>query len=147
MDAAIQSGMLRTLTGRVEQVSGVADRVRLSIRGGNGLSFLTVAHAVNCTGPSRDYRSVGSALLTGLLEQRIVQQTPLGGLVCNSAGALQDDTGNWSPTLYAIGPMRWGSLFETTAIPEIRHQAAELAYFLVEQVTGLDMRVEAVNGN
>lgn len=147
MDAAIQSGMLRTLTGRVEQVSGVADRVRLSIRGGNGLSFLTVAHAVNCTGPSRDYRSVGSALLTDLLEQRIVQQTPLGGLVCNSAGALQDDTGNWSPTLYAIGPMRWGSLFETTAIPEIRHQAAELAHFLVEQMTGLDMRVEAVNGN
>ncbi|GBR11677.1 FAD/NAD(P)-binding protein [Gluconobacter frateurii] len=147
IDADIQLGTLRTLKGRVEQVSGVADRVRLSIRGRNGLSSLTVAHAVNCTGPSRDYRAVGSALLTGLLEQGVVQQTPLGGLVCNSAGALQDETGSWSTTLYALGPMRWGALFETTAIPEIRQQAAELAHFLVEQVAGLDVRFEPVNGN
>lgn len=147
IDADIQSGTLRTLKGRVEQVSGVADRVQLSIQGRNGLSSLIVAHAVNCTGPSRDYRAVGSALLTGLLEQGIVQQTPLGGLVCNSAGALQDETGSWSATLYALGPMRWGTLFETTAIPEIRQQAAELAHFLVEQVAGLDVRFEPINGN
>ncbi|OAG74168.1 oxidoreductase [Gluconobacter japonicus] len=147
IDADIQLGTLRTLKGRVEQVSGVADRVRLSIQGRNGLSSLTVAHAVNCTGPSRDYRAVGSALLTGLLEQGVVQQTPLGGLVCNFAGALQEESGSWSTTLYALGPMRWGTLFETTAIPEIRQQAAELAYFLVEQVAGLDVRFEPVNGN
>ncbi|GAN90367.1 hypothetical protein Gbfr_014_001 [Gluconobacter frateurii M-2] len=146
LDVEIRSDTLTTLKGRVEHVSAVADRVQIGIQGSNGLSSLTVAHAVNCTGPSRDYRAVGSALLTGLLEQGIVRQTSLGGWVCNSDGALQDRTGNWSTTLYALGPMRWGTLFETTAIPEIRQQAAELAHILAEQVAVLGGRFEASSG-
>lgn len=147
LDADIRSGTLVTLKGRVEHVEAAADRVQLSIQGADGLSSLTVDHAVNCTGPSRDYRAVGSALLTDLLEQGRVQQTPLGGLVCNSAGALQDRRGAWSTTLYALGPMRWGTLFETTAMPEIRQQAAELANVLAKQMSDLRARFEAIQGN
>ncbi|WP_418610587.1 FAD/NAD(P)-binding protein [Gluconobacter cerinus] len=134
LDQETEAGTLKTLKGRVEQVSAVSGGVRLSIQGAERLRCLDVDHAVNCTGPSRDYRTVGSALLTGLLETGWATQTPLGGLVCDDRGALQDASGRWSTSLYAIGPMRWGTVFETTAIPEIRQQAAELAYHLAAQV-------------
>ncbi len=42
-------------------------------------------------------------------------------------GRLLDHAGRPDPALLAIGPLRRGSQWETTAIPEIRAQAAQLA--------------------
>lgn len=41
-------------------------------------------------------------------------------------GALIDRNGRSSARLYAIGPVRYGTLIETTAIPDIREQATAL---------------------
>ena len=42
-------------------------------------------------------------------------------------GELLDEEGRVVPGLYAVGPPRKGTLYESTAIPEIRTQAAEVA--------------------
>ncbi|MQR98035.1 hypothetical protein GFJ39_02270 [Gluconobacter sp. AC10] len=69
----------------------------------------------------------------GLLADGMVCETALGGLHCREDGALTDAVGRCSGDLFALGPMRWGTLFETTAIPEIRRQAADLAVLLKER--------------
>jgi uncharacterized NAD(P)/FAD-binding protein YdhS len=46
-------------------------------------------------------------------------------------GAVIDRQGGVMPWLYAIGPTRVGGLLETTAVPEIREQAAALATTLL----------------
>ncbi len=42
-------------------------------------------------------------------------------------GALLDAAGRPSPGLFTLGPPRRGDLWESTAIPEIRGQARDLA--------------------
>jgi hydroxyacylglutathione hydrolase len=49
------------------------------------------------------------------------------GLNTAKDGALIDAHGVSSKLLYALGPLRKGNLWESTAVPEIRVQAAELA--------------------
>jgi uncharacterized NAD(P)/FAD-binding protein YdhS len=57
-----------------------------------------------------------------------VRPGPLGlGLDHDSRGVLLDSAGAPSTLLSTIGPMRKGRLWETTAMPEIRGQALELA--------------------
>lgn len=52
----------------------------------------------------------------------------------NEAGALLDVNGRPSQLLFALGPPRKGCLWETTAVPEIRAQAAELAEGLLRSL-------------
>ena len=64
-----------------------------------------------------------------------VTPSPLNiGVAVAANGALIDADGQASQRLSAIGPVRYGTLIETTATPEIRTQAAELAkLFTIEQ--------------
>jgi glyoxylase-like metal-dependent hydrolase (beta-lactamase superfamily II) len=53
------------------------------------------------------------------------------GLDVSPDGALIDVHGAASDLLYAIGPVRKGTLWETIAVPELRVQASELSKLLV----------------
>jgi uncharacterized NAD(P)/FAD-binding protein YdhS len=82
---------------------------------------------VNCTGPSTDITRSTDPLLLALRERGLVTPDPLflgidtldGGEVVGESGV----TGG----VYAVGPPRKGTLWESTAIPEIRAQAASVA--------------------
>jgi uncharacterized NAD(P)/FAD-binding protein YdhS len=50
------------------------------------------------------------------------------GLETTSNGALINADGTAWENIFAIGPMRKGTLWETTSVPEIRSQAASLAH-------------------
>jgi uncharacterized NAD(P)/FAD-binding protein YdhS len=83
---------------------------------------------INCAGPEDDVRRIDSAPLAPMLAAGTISPDPLGlGLDATLDGALLDATGTPSPNLHAVGPLRKGSLWETTAIPEIRRQADDLA--------------------
>jgi uncharacterized NAD(P)/FAD-binding protein YdhS len=93
---------------------------------------LRVARVINCTGPEADCRKLDDALLSSLRRQRLARPDPLFlGLDVSDDGALIDAHGEPSDFLYAVGPARKGRLWETTAVPEIRQQVAELAKHLV----------------
>ena len=49
------------------------------------------------------------------------------GLDSTVTGGVVGDDGRVVPGLYAVGPPRKGTLWESTAVPEIRTQAAEVA--------------------
>jgi len=86
---------------------------------------------LNCTGAGTDPRRSSDPLPMNLLARGLARPGPCG------LGFATDDTGRLRPAtaataaaaaaVWAIGPLRRGELFESTAIPEIRAQAAALA--------------------
>jgi uncharacterized NAD(P)/FAD-binding protein YdhS len=107
---------------------------RLRRRGQAGEEVLHVQHVVNCTGPEGAITR-GHPLLKGLVEAGQVCPDVLGmGLATDAHGALVDASGHASGRLYTLGPPRRGELWETTAVPEIRGQARELAEHLLQRL-------------
>lgn len=92
---------------------------------------LVVDRVINCTGPALDYAKVELPLVDQLRADGWLVPDPLGlGIRTTRDGQLIDVHGDPTPGLYTLGPPRVGSLWESTAIPEIRSQAAALAALL-----------------
>jgi uncharacterized NAD(P)/FAD-binding protein YdhS len=117
-------GQLRVRAGGVRDVR--ADGSGLAVTDTDG-TVRRYAAVVNCTGPGRLPHAAGP-LVRDLLEAGIVAPGPHGlGLGVDDGGRLLDRSGRAHPRLWTIGPLRRGHAWETTAVPEIRAQAAELA--------------------
>lgn len=83
---------------------------------------------VNATGPASDITRTGDPLLRDLFGRGLARPDPLRlGLDATPGGAPLDAAGRPSGTLFTLGPTLRGLWYETTAIPEIRTQAAALA--------------------
>jgi len=86
---------------------------------------------VSCTGPSADVGRTTDPLLRHLLDRGTAALGPHRlGLAVDRCGALLAPDGRPRPGLWTVGPLRKGTSFETTAIPEIRAQARSLARLL-----------------
>ncbi len=108
------------------------ERIRLLGPSSANVLVTRVDRVINCTGPESDCRRIKSPLLSDLMRQKLVRPDPLFlGLDASAEGALIDAFGDASDFLYTLGPARKGSLWETTAVPEIRRQVAELAEHLL----------------
>ena len=103
-------------------------QVALDPRGRGGTRSLRAERIWNATGPEGDYRRAGLPLVDQIFRDGLGRPGPLGlGLDATPDGALRDGSGAASGRLSALGPPLRGTLWETTAIPEIREQAARLA--------------------
>jgi uncharacterized NAD(P)/FAD-binding protein YdhS len=93
---------------------------------------VVVDRVINCTAPETDCRRLQDPLLSNLLARGKVRSDPLFlGLDVSAEGALINHKGAASESLYAVGPTRKGSLWESTAVPEIREQVRMLVEHLV----------------
>jgi len=130
------------LVRRAGQLSAVADRgerCAVRVRADDATGSTTaegepvLADAVlNCTGPLTDVTRSSDPLLLALRERSLAAPDPLYlGLACTADGRLLDPEGRAHPELLVVGPPRKGVLWESTAIPEIRAQAAEVARAVV----------------
>jgi uncharacterized NAD(P)/FAD-binding protein YdhS len=96
---------------------------------------LWVDRVINCTGSETDCRRIDDSLIVSLFVQGLARPDQLLlGLDMDEHGALVNYKGNSSRLLYAIGPPRKGSLWETTTVAEIRQQAVEFAQYLARQL-------------
>jgi uncharacterized NAD(P)/FAD-binding protein YdhS len=131
---SLGDGSLEVLAGRTRDFRLAEDGVEVSIavRGCAEIKTLTAERVVNCTGSDTDLSRSANPVLRNLVEQGWLQPDPhrLGALV-DDRGALVPARGGWQPPLYALGPLRLGSLIESVAIPEIRMQARKLADLLM----------------
>lgn len=126
-----RSGRLTLLSGGL---TGVADRGQRCVARVGVDTRLAVDAIVNCTGPMTDITRSSDPLLLALRERGLAVPDPLFlGVDCTAAGQLLGLDGRPVPGLHAVGSPRKGVLYETTAIPEIRAQAAEVARTLVSK--------------
>jgi uncharacterized NAD(P)/FAD-binding protein YdhS len=56
------------------------------------------------------------------------------GISTDNHGCVIGTFGKTTANLYALGPLRKATLWETTAVPEIREQALELAERIVSRL-------------
>jgi len=96
-------------------------------------SNLRVGYAINCTGPECNYNKLKDPLVVNLLARGQIHPDPLFlGLMAAPNGALLNYLGQPSATLFTLGSVKKGMVFETTAVPEVRAQAMALAEELVQ---------------
>ncbi|PHJ66253.1 hydroxyacylglutathione hydrolase [Nostoc linckia z18] len=135
LDAAMESGQLIHYAGRIQSCQQLENGVDVKIcqRGTHKDIVLRVNRIINCTGANCDYRRLQHPLVASLQEQRLIRANSLSmGIDTAANGALIDADGKASQMLYTLGTPRKGNLWETTAVPEIRLQAASLAQELLK---------------
>jgi uncharacterized NAD(P)/FAD-binding protein YdhS len=123
-------GRLRIVAAAIASVEDGGGRpvVRLRPRGGGAVQTLHVDAIVNCAGPADSPFTGGSPLYRSLRDAGLARPHPLGlGIDTGPGGAVLDADGRPSETLYTIGWLRRGELWESLAIPELRDQAGALA--------------------
>jgi uncharacterized NAD(P)/FAD-binding protein YdhS len=114
-----EAGELKIVAGGVRSAQAAGDGIDVVLADRS----LRVGAVVNCTGPCPDVRRSVDPLVRRLLTRRVVRPGAMGlGLGTDTGGCLPDTDGR----LWLVGPLCRGERWETTAIPEIRDQAASL---------------------
>jgi uncharacterized NAD(P)/FAD-binding protein YdhS/predicted metal-dependent enzyme (double-stranded beta helix superfamily) len=128
--ALLDRDEVRLVAGRVESARAEGEIVRLVLRErGSGRPIeLEASWVINCTGPlpSNSVESnpvIGSLLVSGLLrpdELSLGIETTLNGNAIDAEGRVVAD-------LFLVGTLRKSTDWESTAVPELRNQAAAVA--------------------
>ncbi|SDJ25672.1 Uncharacterized NAD(P)/FAD-binding protein YdhS [Nonomuraea maritima] len=137
------SGRLRLLRGSLVGAEPTAAGLRVRADLDGAATDLEVGWLVNATGPGSDVTA--DPFLGGLVASGTARPDPFRlGLDAAPDGAVLDADGRPSDHLFALGPLLRGTLYETTAVPEIRTQAAALAPRLLEAAVTRAARVRPV---
>jgi uncharacterized NAD(P)/FAD-binding protein YdhS len=128
--AMLARGEVRLVTGRVESAQAEDDVVKLAIceRGSDRLFESETSWVINCTGPLPSNRAesnpvIGSLLVSGVLrpdELLLGIDTTFDGNAISAEGRELAD-------LFLVGTLRKSTDWESTAVPELRNQAAAVA--------------------
>lgn len=126
-----QSGQLQRRCGRVQSVQLVEHALQLSLDHAGETCTLQADLVIQTVGLDTDVRRTPHRLVSQLQTNAHITPDPLGlGAQADSAGRLRHGGGSW-PHLFAIGSLLRGTLWESTAMPEIRQQARNLADHLL----------------
>ncbi|WP_375418318.1 FAD/NAD(P)-binding protein [uncultured Hymenobacter sp.] len=123
------AGQLKLHAGRVNALEPCGPELRVqACPNAAPACWLRARHVINCTGPLLDYHRIRTPLVSSLRAAGELQPDSLGlGILTNEHGALLRAAGPASPDLFTLGASRRPAYFESTAVPELRQQAAALA--------------------
>lgn len=127
------SGQLQTHSGRAVEILPAGHLLRVGVaQAGRPRRWLATPHVICCAGPLLDYSRIGAPLVQQLrAEGCLVPDALRLGIATDAAGALLGPHGRPSAGgLYTLGASRRPAYFESTAVPELRQQAAALAEVL-----------------
>jgi uncharacterized NAD(P)/FAD-binding protein YdhS len=132
----LERGAVRLVAGRVESARAEGERVRLVLR--ERLKDrpvpLDAAWVVNCTGPMPSNSVESNPVIGSLIVQGLLRPDELSlGIETTGDGNAVDDNGETVSDLFVVGTLRKPASWESTAVPELRQQAAAVA----ERVLGL----------
>ena len=131
-------GRLQCHCGRVTSIRETADGLHVVFkqRAARNESVLIVRYVVNCTGPECNYHKLKDPLIIQLFARGLISPDPLYlGLDVGTGGVIHDFRGERVPNLHTLGSPQKGRLFETTAVPELRLQAQELAQRIRQELS------------
>jgi uncharacterized NAD(P)/FAD-binding protein YdhS len=123
------TGQLRVMRAELSHAEARPGGIELTAnRGRLGPHHWATAWLINCTGPRYEFGSGAASLPAQLVAGGWARRGPAGlGLDVDNRGRVIDAAGSTVPWLWSIGALRRGALYETTAIPELREQAREIA--------------------
>ncbi len=118
--------------GRMQSVELIGDALQMRVTGHHGSTeTLQADMVIQTTGMNTDIHRTSHPLVSQLLTNGHIVSDPLGlGMQATPDGRLAHGKDHW-PNLFAIGSMLRGTLWESTAMPEIRQQARSLAACLL----------------
>ena len=123
----LHTKQLELIRGRVYDIKSSVNGFEVQYVDKGQHHYLQTSVLINCTGPESNFEKVEFPLIKQLLQAK---------LICIDAlkyGIEASVNGQIAPNLYTIGPPLKGILWETTAVPEIRLQAQQLALLLCDE--------------
>lgn len=128
-----ERGKVFCFSGHVEEIKPMQKNgLQVRIKTAHGIQDMEFNHVIKCTGPEYRIKHQKNELLTNLYQKGLVQLDNLEmGLALSSEGFIK---GAAPGKIYALGALLFGEKFETTAVPEIRDQAYEIAQKLLASV-------------
>lgn len=130
LSRAIASGKIQLVKGTVHDLAGEVNKIKVSVKrtGDGAIQILDAGLLINCTGPQESCHESISPLFRNLFARGLVQPDDMNmGVRISADFATIDSSGQSSSMIYAMGPLVKGTLWETTAVPELRIQAYKLA--------------------
>lgn len=136
VQAGLASGRLRNFPGRITGLSATGERIHVGVATSSGQETVDAGWVVNCTGPQESCSRSRSPLMQSLFARGLVQSDDLDlGLRVTPEFAVIGRDGKSARPIFAIGPLVRGTLWETTAVPEIRGQGRRVAERVVAALT------------
>jgi uncharacterized NAD(P)/FAD-binding protein YdhS len=134
---AITDGSLQVVKGTINSLAERDNQVLVNVDSpSNGPIEVLGGLVINCTGPKAGFSGTTTALYQNLLTRGSIRPDELDmGLEVGSDFAVISSDGVRSDTLSAIGPLMKGTLWESTAVPELRGQAMRVAQLLVDEAS------------
>jgi uncharacterized NAD(P)/FAD-binding protein YdhS/predicted metal-dependent enzyme (double-stranded beta helix superfamily) len=126
----IAQGLVKIVAGRVASALADEDVVRLYVRekGDERLRELAVKWVINCTGPAASNSAESNPVIGSLLIHGWVRPDDLAlGLETTLEGNVVDAQGAVAADMLVVGTLRKPSAWESTAVQELRNQAATAA--------------------
>lgn len=122
-------GRLRVVAGRVRRIEGSAPLAMTYRRRDDGtMRLVNVDLAIQATGLQTAVQRTSHRLLRQMFETRLVRADRQGlGIDADTAGRVMRADGTAEGGLRVIGTLLRGTLWECTALPEIRTMAAKFA--------------------
>jgi uncharacterized NAD(P)/FAD-binding protein YdhS len=127
----LADGSLRIIAGKLEHARlahGGGLEVTWRPRGKLETEHLSADLMVNCTGPSMNIEQSSEPVIVDMISRGLIRADPLRmGLDIVDGYRVARADGRPEMTLLAVGPPTQGALWEISAVPDIRIQAAEVA--------------------
>jgi uncharacterized NAD(P)/FAD-binding protein YdhS len=138
IQSMISESQLKIHAGKILEykINKETKKVKISYldKSSKEVKTITVSRVLNCSGLEFDFCQIEDPLLNKLLNDGTIKPDSLSlGFEASSDGALIDKDAKTSEVLFTLGPALKGKLWETTAVPEIRNQAYNLAEFIREK--------------
>ncbi len=133
IEALEQQGRLQRLRGHMHDVVLTDRGLQMTFvpKGDTSERTFEADLIIQSTGLETDVRRTQHTLLQQLMTNGHIRSDPFGlGVDAAPDGRLLHNSSAW-PRLFAIGSMLRGTLWESTAMPEIRQQARQLADHLL----------------
>lgn len=140
--AAVATGRMQIVKGKIGGLEAAGDRVRVTVEDAGGARVhLEGGMAINCTGPNTGFSGSAPPLFQNLLAKGMIAVDDMDmGIRVDANYAVIGRDGLPSSLLMAMGPIIKGTLWETTAVPELRGQTLRIAQMLVDEIANDERR-------
>lgn len=133
LDRLRASGRLEILKGRLQKIDA-DDGFQVEYRTNGVVQTISMDVMINCIGSESNFRKLDSPLVSSLYDRGYIRSDALNfGIDALPNGTVVGQNGETSDVIFTLGTALKGTLWETTAIPEIRTQAKQLAELLLSK--------------